>query len=63
LLQRTRGWWTVEPGDVAELVERHGRLVVGDGGELMVELPDPQAAQVLARALSDRFEDQVMLSP
>ena len=62
LLQRTRGWWTVDPGDVAEVVEKHGRLVVGEGGELMVELLDPQAAQVLATALSERFGDQVMLS-
>lgn len=63
LLQRTRGWWTVDPGDVAEVVEKHGRLVVGEGGELMVELLDPQAAQVLTTALSERFGDHVMLSP
>ena len=63
LLQRTRGWWTVDPNDVAEVVEKHGRLVVGEGGELMVELPDSQATQVLTMALSERFGDQVMLSP
>ena len=63
LLQRTRGWWTVDPNDVAEVVEKHGRLVVGERGELMVELPDPQAAQVFTTALSERFGDQVMLSP
>jgi hypothetical protein len=38
LLQRTRGWWTVDPDDVAEMVERHGRLVIGESGERMVEL-------------------------
>ena len=38
LLKRTRGWWTVEPNEVAEVVKQFGRLVVGDGGELMVEL-------------------------
>jgi len=63
LLQRTRGWWTVEPEAVAEVVEKHGRLVVGDGGELMVELPDSQSAHILAAALSERFGDQIMLSP
>ena len=63
LLQRTRGWWTVEPQDVAEVVEKHGRLVVGEGGELMVELPDPKAAEALATALSERFGGQVLLSP
>jgi hypothetical protein len=45
------------------VVEKHGRLVVGEGGELMVELLDPQAAQVLTTALSERFGDHVMLSP
>ena len=39
LLLRTRGWWTVEPRDVAEAVNKHGRLVVGEGGELMGSLP------------------------
>jgi hypothetical protein len=63
LLMRTRGWWTVEPGDVAETVGRHGRLVVGDGGELMVELPGPEAAESLSAALSERFGEQVLLSP
>jgi hypothetical protein len=63
LLQRTRGWWTVEPNDVAETVERYGRLAVGQRGELMVELPDQQAVDALASALSDRFNDQVLLAP
>lgn len=63
LLQRTRGWWTVEPGDVAEVIEEHGRLVLGEGGELMVELQDEKTAEALAMALSERFGDQVMLSP
>ncbi len=63
LLQRTRGWWTVEPTDVANIVERHGRLVVGEAGELAVEFTDQRAADALAAALSERFGDQVLLSP
>lgn len=62
LLMRTRGWWTVEPADVAEVVEAHGRLVVGDQGELMVELEE-EAVEVLSRALAERFGDQVILCP
>lgn len=62
LLMRTRGWWTVEPADVAEVVEAHGRLVVGDQGELMVELEE-KALEVLSRALAERFGDQVILCP
>ena len=63
LLMRTRGWWTVEPKDVAEVVQKHGRLIVGDGGELMVELRDQESAEVLSAALSERFGDQVLISP
>jgi len=63
LLLRTRGWWTVEPKDVAEVVKRHGRLIVGEGGELMVEFADRKAAEALSADLSGRFGDQVLLSP
>ncbi len=63
LLMRTRGWWTVEPADVAEVVKRYGRLVVGDGGELMVELKDQETAETLSSALSERFGDEVLISP
>ena len=62
LLMRTRGWWTVEPSDVAEIVEAHGRLVVGEKGELMVELSDQETLEALSSALSERFGLQVMLS-
>ena len=63
LLLRTRGWWTVEPSDVAAVVEMHGRLIVGDKGELMVELKDEQKAEKLSSALSDRFGKQGLLAP
>jgi hypothetical protein len=63
LLLRTRGWWTVEARDVAEVVKRHGRLIVGEEGELMVEFTDPKAVEALSSALSERFKDQVLLSP
>ena len=63
LLMRTRGWWTVEPTEVAEVVEAHARLVVGEKGELMVELKDRSAVEALSLALSARFGDQVLLSP
>src|SRR5512147_959329 len=63
LLMRTRGWWTVEPSEVAEVVKQHGRLKVGEGGELLVELADEKNAEALSKALSGRFGDQVLLAP
>jgi hypothetical protein len=63
LLRRTRGWWTVEPDDIAVVVKKHGRLVVGDGGELMVEFENQPDADTLSAALSEHFGDQVQLTP
>jgi hypothetical protein len=63
LLMRTRGWWTVEPSLVAEVVESHGRLFVGDQGELMVEFENQKEAEALSADLLDRFGDQVLLAP
>jgi hypothetical protein len=63
LLLRTRGWWTVEPTEVAEVVKKHGRLVVGEEGELMVEMIDQEGAEALASALCERFGDQVLIAP
>jgi hypothetical protein len=62
LLMRTRGWWTTDPADVAKVVELHGELVVGEKGELMVELSDEKSAEDLSAALSASFGDQVLLS-
>ena len=63
LLLRTRGWWTVEPKDVAEVVKKHGRLIVGEEGELMAEFNDQNAVEALSAELKERFGDQVLLSP
>jgi hypothetical protein len=63
LLMRTRGWWTVEPTEVLETVEAHGKLVLGDSGELMVELADQKAIDALSTSLAERFADQVLLAP
>jgi hypothetical protein len=60
---RTQGWWTVEPSDVLDIVEEHGKLVVGEKGELMVEFTDQEALDALSTSLSERFGDQVLLAP
>jgi hypothetical protein len=53
----------VDPDDVVEMVERHGRLVVGQAGELMVEFSDEKAAKALSDALTEQFGNQVLLAP
>jgi hypothetical protein len=63
VLLRTRGWWTVEPFDVLNIVEEHGKLLVGEKGELMVEFTDPKTLDALSTSLRERFGDQVLLAP
>jgi hypothetical protein len=63
LLLRTRGWWTVEPSDVLDIVEEHAKLLVGEKGELMVEVTNQKALDTLSTSLSERFGDQVLLAP
>jgi len=63
LLLRTRGWWTVEPTKIPDIVEAHGKLVVGEKGELMVEFENQKAVETLSADLSERFGDQVLLAP
>jgi hypothetical protein len=63
LLMRTRGWWTVEPSDVLATVEAHGKLVLGEKGELMVAFTNQPAVDNLSAALTEKFGDQVLLAP
>lgn len=63
LLFRTRGWWTVEPTEVLVVVEPLGKLIVGEKGELMVELKDDHTTECLSKALAEKFGDQVLLAP
>ncbi len=63
LLKRTRGWWTVEPEDVARVVKKYGRIVVGQGGELMVEFESKDKADGLSAELKKEFGEQVLLAP
>jgi hypothetical protein len=63
LLMRTRGWWTVEPTEVLEVVEAHGELIVGENGELMIEFDSQEDVEALSLALEKKFGEQVILSP
>ncbi len=63
LLLRTRGWWTIDPSLVADAVEKHGKLVVGKEGELMVEFQNEAEAEILSRELNENFGDQILLAP
>ncbi len=63
LLLRTRGWWTIEPSLIADIIEKHGKIVVGNNGELMVEFENEKQAETLDMELKENFKDQVILAP
>ena len=59
LVRRMKGWITVEPVKVIEIVNQFGRLKVLDDRELVIETEDLESFKSLAKALKDAFGDQV----
>jgi hypothetical protein len=59
LVRRMKGWITVDPSQVIEVVNRFGRLKVLDDKELVVEVEKAEDIQNLQRALREAFESEV----
>ena len=59
LVQRMKGWVTVDPQKTIEVVQRYGRLKVLDDRELVVEVERIEDFQNLQKALSEAFEQEV----
>jgi len=58
LVRRMKGWVTVDPYRVIEVVHRFGRLKVLDDRELVIEVEKMEDFQNLQRALKDAFGDE-----
>ena len=63
LLMRTKGWWTVDPAGIADIVKKYGKLVVGENGELMIEFEDEKSVKALTRDLTEHYGDKVQVAP
>jgi hypothetical protein len=59
LVRRMKGWITVDPAKVIEIVSRFGRLKVLDDRELVVEMEDEARFEELQKSIDDAFSDQV----
>ena len=59
LVRRMKGWITVDPAKVIEIVSKLGRLKVLDDRELVVEIEDGARFEELQKSLADAFSDQV----
>ncbi len=61
LLRRMKGWITVDPAKVIEVVDEFGRLKVLDDRELVVEMEDSTSFDKLKKKLSSLFGNEVDL--
>jgi len=59
LVRRMKGWITVNPKEVIDLVSRYGRLKVLDDRELVVETETAEDLQNLQKAVEDTFRGEV----
>jgi len=59
LVRRMKGWVTVDPGKVIEVVNRFGRLKVLDERELVIEVEKKEDLQGLEKALTETFGTEV----
>lgn len=59
LLRRMKGWITVDPTKVIEVVNEFGRLKVLDDKELVVEMEDRESFDNLKKDLFSTFGNEV----
>lgn len=59
LLRRMKGWITVDPEKVIEVVNEFGRLKVLDDRELVVEMEDRESFDNLKKNLLSAFGNEV----
>ncbi|MCX8118948.1 MAG: hypothetical protein N3G78_13595 [Desulfobacterota bacterium] len=59
LVRRMKGWVTVDPQKVIDIVKRFGRLAILDESELVVECEKREDLEALQRALEEEFDGEV----
>jgi hypothetical protein len=59
LVRRMKGWVTVDPSKVIEVVNRFGRMKVLDDRELVIEAEKMENFQKLQKALNEIFGQEV----
>jgi hypothetical protein len=61
LVRRMKGWVTVAPEEVIDVIKEHGRLRVLDERDLVVEVETMEDYEKLSQALQDTFGGEVNL--
>jgi len=63
LVRRMKGWITVDPKKIIDVVNQYGRLKVLDDRELVVEVEEVEDLLNLQRALREAFGSEVDAEP
>ncbi len=63
LVRRMKGWVTVDPSKVIEVINRFGRLKVLDDRELVIEFEKMEDLDALQNVLQDTFRGEVEVEP
>ena len=61
LVRRMKGWVTVNPENVIEVVNKYGKFKINDNGELFVEIEDDENFGILKNELKEKFSDEIIL--
>ena len=61
LVRRMKGWVTVEPEEVIEIVNIYGNFVVDEKGELFVEIDNNENFELLKNELSKKFGEEIII--
>ncbi len=61
LVRRMKGWITVDPEEVIDIVNKYGKFKINEKGELYIELPDEISYKSLQKTLQKRFSEEVLL--
>jgi hypothetical protein len=61
LVQRMKGWITVDPDAVIKVIKEYGRLRILDERDVAAEVASAEDYERLSRALMDRFGAEVNL--
>jgi len=59
LVRRMKGWVTVDPSKVIEMVNRFGKMKVLDDRELVIEFEEMRDFENLQKALQETFEKEL----
>ena len=63
LLSRMKGWVTADVSRVTEIIRQHGKLIILDDYDLVVETRDQPDLETLSHQLAEAFGGEVWLEP